>query len=250
MDSVTEQRGLAGVHLERFLKLIEPKLKSDSEADDGAYTNMIESTSVKEEPFGRPSMETGFHALLPEKWVLHFHSLAAVLMAHEYQKDPEGVARWLLGLGAPEVVFVEPLMPGLLLCREVSRHPQIPVFVLQNHGIILQGSDPKSVLEEWERLEVKFCAKWYPSVRRGNRSFGVGTIPLKIYFPDSAVFFERMQRLAKNPTLQDQDASELWEATALLHSCCPELPELPLSLSAQVSNLPSELYRQQVGGEV
>ena len=44
--------------------------------------HLLANCAVAGEGLGRPSMETGFHALLDGRWVLHLHSLAQVQTAN------------------------------------------------------------------------------------------------------------------------------------------------------------------------
>ena len=95
LDEITPTHGIATLSLSRFLSDLET---SDSETK---YADAIRMSTLGDL---RPSMESGFHALLPKTWVAHFHSLAAILMAHEhrtnnYQNDA--------------FIWLDPLMPVL-----------------------------------------------------------------------------------------------------------------------------------------
>ena len=88
----------------------------------------------------RPSIETGMHALLPHRFVVHVHCVESLaLSAH---RDAErAFAERLVSF---RHVLVPPVRPGLPLALAVeeamARQPDASVFVLMNHGLIV-GSD-------------------------------------------------------------------------------------------------------------
>src|SRR5258708_7780960 len=46
-------------------------------SDEESYLRLIDNQLIKSETFGKPSMETGFHAVIPSKYVFHLHSVYA-----------------------------------------------------------------------------------------------------------------------------------------------------------------------------
>jgi len=81
-----------------------------------------------------------------------------------------------------------------------------------------------------------------------------GSIPsqLKLYFPDTAVFLERLhaglRREGAGFVLReggaDQDVEEIWLATVLLQRARPGLAELPAAIAETVASLPTERFRR------
>lgn len=208
----------------------------------------------------RPSMEAGMHLALPGRVVIHFHSHAAVLMAHHHGRAPVSFGQWLRERWRGDVQVFPPTAPGLELYRRVARHPRTGLFLFANHGLLLQGRDAR-ILRRWRRLERTFLSAFgYPArASRVDRP-----APLRLYFPDSAVFYPRIRRILRpagvasgerlwrpRPGARRRDASawELWKVTELLYHACPSLAVLPRRLASRIPGLPTELYRLSVKRE-
>lgn len=87
----------------------------------------------------RPSIETGFHALLPWKYVFHYHSVNA--LAHLTSAEGEAAAlEKLSGLDPVPVAYAKPGIPlsGLIRSAIVGRDSR--VILLRNHGMIVCGN--------------------------------------------------------------------------------------------------------------
>lgn len=80
--------------------------------------------------------------------------------------------------------------------------------------------------------------------------------PLKIYFPDTAVFLDRLRAvlLPKNGAFAlagsawetDLDAAEIFWATQLLFEARPSLAELPSRITGSLAEMPTEAHRRAV----
>lgn len=194
----------------------------------------------------RASMETGFHSVLPEEWVLHFHPVVALLIGEQRE--------WALRRG---LEILEYRTPGLSLSQALISHAGSRVVVLKNHGVVMQGADPDRMLKEWELIEEDFLVTFglkLPSA--GSGSIG----PLRIYFPDTAVFFDEIRSYLQPagsgyrlttlpPGDRGRAVQEIWAATQLLHSLNPGLNEIPADEAARLAGLPVEQYRRQRGHE-
>jgi ribulose-5-phosphate 4-epimerase/fuculose-1-phosphate aldolase len=261
LDGVSASAGLVGVPLERIV----PKLNGLPAASPGsndaelevAYSEILEAAKRDSEGSGRPSMETGFHALLPSPMVVHFHSLAALVMSHEHELRSQQVEDFIQSHFLGRVLFVPPCRPGLMLSRLVGQHPDIDLFILQNHGLILQGEGPQ-VLDEWCELEQHFCREFgHEAILEDSAA---QPTPMRIFFPDTAVFLDEIERIlvpggsvdgepafvVGDPNGANQDALEIWRATERLYHCCPGLAELPADISSSVADLPTERFRRSL----
>jgi len=268
VDAVTKDDGLAEVDLATFYKAAHttgllPAPASDVQAtkvnEESYHTLLGSSTIAGANGQGRPSMETGFHAMLAAPWVVHLHALSALLMAHVYQQYPEDLA-WVCK--RHRTVVLPALMPGLSLTWATARHAQASHIILANHGVVLalQHSDE---LASWQQLEYEFCDRHgfdvLTQILSGDSaSFVRATqqpIPLRFYFPDTAVFFAKLQPClrqwrpseASEPLYvletDDQDLQEIWAAQQILYAACPELPSLPEAIVNSVASLPTEQLR-------
>jgi rhamnose utilization protein RhaD (predicted bifunctional aldolase and dehydrogenase)/NAD(P)-dependent dehydrogenase (short-subunit alcohol dehydrogenase family) len=105
----------------------------------------------------RPSVECLFHALMPERFVLHTHP--TTVNALTCAKDGAEIADRLFG---DSVLWVPYTDPGLPLARAIrdarraheasSRTARPRVLLLQNHGLIVAGDSTSEIEETSARL--------------------------------------------------------------------------------------------------
>ncbi len=105
----------------------------------------------------RPSVELLFHALLPERFVLHTHPV--LINAVTCNEDGEAIARRLFG---DDVIWVPYTDPGLPLARAIrdarathvrrTRGPAPRVTLMQNHGLIISADTTAEVEAASRRL--------------------------------------------------------------------------------------------------
>lgn len=105
----------------------------------------------------RPSVELLFHALLPERLVLHTHPI--LVNAVTCHRDGRALAARLFGDTAVWVPYTDPGLPlahAIVAARaahaERTRRPAPPVTLLQNHGLIVGGETRSAIEAETERL--------------------------------------------------------------------------------------------------
>ena len=260
LDSIREGFGLASLKRQPFLKWcanVSPLVKETDAEND--YAKAINSFRGQPADRFRPSMETGFHAVLPGRYVAHFHSLAALLMAYQHKTKPtEWEGLFARAESTLRVCFLPALRPGWLLTQAIARAPHADAYVLDNHGVILQG-DTSEILLKWSWLEEKFCQAFGYSLTPDDPET---EIPLRLYFPDTAVFLDRLMpllrafgknaggetlyRFERNALDTQRDLAEIWQATQILYREQPDLPELPAEISRVVSTLPTETLRRAV----
>ena len=105
----------------------------------------------------RPSVECLFHALIPDRFVLHTHPTWVNALC--CSRDGEAVAGELFGDDALWVPYVD---PGLPLAREIARRRHLhedrtgaqppPVTLLQSHGLIVSGDSAEAVSATSDRV--------------------------------------------------------------------------------------------------
>lgn len=227
------------------------------------YSQILKNSSNQ----GRPSMEAGFHALLPRKWVIHFHSLGALLMFHKFIHEKGRLEKWLAPF-SKNISFIDFTTPGLALSEAVFEKSDADFYILQNHGVILQSED-ESILGDWNDLESSFLKEWgYQAVANLTPDKTASTInaivknnpigKLKIYFPDTAVFLNELKNILTQHTgnkyelkvshFENKQAlglAESWAATRILNIVEPELSEVPLQELEKIENLPTEVFRKE-----
>jgi|GEM_PF-1557507 len=259
--------GLSLSSLHSFLWASQQKNK-----DEVAYATLLGQAQNHEGKACRGSMETGFHALLPGKFVFHFHSLAAIVMAAMYFNQEPKFLEWLDSTKAKyfnstQIQFLPFVMPGLQLSYELAEknsQQNSSVILMANHGVVLHFDD-FSVFESWKKFECCFfkdflnldfpeLMKW--QIREIINKFNC-EMPLKIFFPDMAVFREKMipllagsgkeaamNKLSISVVEQNRDLAELWLATMILYQIYPNLIEIDTNMGTQISQLPTEQFRK------
>lgn len=98
----------------------------------------------------RPSIETVIHGLLPKAVVVHVHSVNTI--AHAARSDGAAiVADKLAGLDWTWIAYAR---PGRRLARLIEDAPKADVYILANHGLIVQADTVEAagaLLAEVER---------------------------------------------------------------------------------------------------
>lgn len=115
----------------RLDPLLEAVASGDERAEKAADFVMAERN-----PSGlRPSIETTFHAVMPQRIVVHVHCVETISVA--VRRDARGiVGERLEGLGW---AFAPYARPGLPLTRAILKElkPNTDVLVLGNHGLVV-----------------------------------------------------------------------------------------------------------------
>ncbi|MDP2385500.1 MAG: class II aldolase/adducin family protein [Bacteroidota bacterium] len=101
--------------------------------------------------FPKPSMETGFHAVL-DKYVIHTHSVWANLVnCNELGTELRNKVQEKLAVPIVHIPFVSPgfglsyLITQELIYAEKNNSPKPKIFFLENHGIIAHGDNMEEV---------------------------------------------------------------------------------------------------------
>lgn len=127
---------------------------------DGAGDGSCRSALIDAKRKLRPSIETTFHAMFPQKFVFHFHSVATIC----HVISPQGrsqLANKLQGLSWVCVPYQKPGIPLTKAIRAAVGENDAQVVVLKNHGVIVLGEsieEVKGLIDRVERrLELKPC---------------------------------------------------------------------------------------------
>ena len=89
----------------------------------------------------RPSVETAMHAVLPQRVVIHVHSVATISWAAQNGVKKELNSR-LRGLRWAWIPYIHPGIPLALRIREEAFNPE--VLILGNHGLVVAAEDISS----------------------------------------------------------------------------------------------------------
>jgi rhamnose utilization protein RhaD (predicted bifunctional aldolase and dehydrogenase) len=102
----------------------------------------------------RPSIETAMHAVLQQRVVLHVHSVNTIAWAVR-RDGPSQLSKRLAGLNWRWVPYIS---SGIPLAKKIekllSAAPEINVFILGNHGLVICGNNcegAEALLDDVER---------------------------------------------------------------------------------------------------
>lgn len=218
-DEMSEEFGISAVkysNLRNYFYLVEPSDKVKDEAD----MLQLVTQSILEKNDGtlypKPSMETGFHAVL-DKYVIHTHSVWTNLL--NCRKDKTAIINQLTSeFSLVEIPFVS---PGFGLSYQVTqaikkaelegkRKPEI--FLLHSHGVIAHSDNANVCVNLLIQLDatirsicnvsnlypdtrlIKKDNYWLPVSDFVNQMFRQYTCSEaffeQVLFPDQTVFFK------------------------------------------------------------
>ena len=141
----------------------------------------------------RPSIETSFHALIPFSYVVHTHSVNAIV----HGISPQGRASLKKKLKGLNWISVPYKKPGEPLTREIQKHiiNDLPekneglVIILYNHGLIVAGKSINIVEDILNKVEDRLYLK-PAKINIDSRQ-----LPL---LPKNWEWFQNYEELSKN----------------------------------------------------
>ena len=153
------------------------------------FSLIIKESSQAIPPFQalRPSMETGFHSIIQDQFVIHSHSVYVLILC--CSKQGQKILKEIF----PQSIWINYCNPGLELTRKISKtlaKEKSPIIFLQNHGLIISANQDNEALELHQRVNdeiIKYLnlAKFDPqNIAIIDRNF----IKKNVIFPDQIVF--------------------------------------------------------------
>jgi rhamnose utilization protein RhaD (predicted bifunctional aldolase and dehydrogenase) len=102
----------------------------------------------------RPSIETTFHALFPQKFVFHFHSVATIChaIAEEGRRLLDDKLAGLRWVSAP---YRKPGISLTKAIREAVGNMEVQLVVLNNHGLIIVGDTIEEIRALVDEVEAR-----------------------------------------------------------------------------------------------
>lgn len=287
LDALTDKTGFVSV---AFKPLRDFYNTQDVTADLATLITkndqVVANYTIEQIPSFRPSIETGFHAVLGTV-VLHTHSVYVNILT--CSEEGPGLAAKLF----PESIWIPYYTPGIALTLAINqkiKQGQGQIFFLQNHGLIVVSETPDEVYQLHEEVnsvirEYFTLTKPYPTftltvedtVITSNCKFLSDSIlqtpeiirsfPETILFPDQVVYgaqisFNTSDSAPININLQSGQiicTTKESEALAIIETITAwlyifttiiKLGLTPTTISASegsfISNLESEKYRKGI----
>lgn len=122
-------------------------LELDGAGDGSCRSALIDPTGQL-----RPSIETTFHAMFPQKFVFHFHSVATICHAISVE-GRQSLSQKLDGLAWVTAPYRKPGIPLSRAIREAVGTKTVEVVVLENHGVIVLGETIEEVSKLIDTVE-------------------------------------------------------------------------------------------------
>lgn len=119
---------------------------------DGVGDGSCRSALIDPHAGLRPSIETTFHAMFPETFVFHFHSIATICHAISVE-GRVSLQDKLAGLDWVSAPYRKPGIPLSRAIRNAIDGRKVQVVVLENHGVIVVGDSIEEVAALIEEVE-------------------------------------------------------------------------------------------------
>jgi len=247
LKELTESSGYVTCFFEPIREFLWGSACDALEDPESALNDVISRSVVQGSPQKPASIETGMHAVLPSRFVIHTHSVpinVATCM--------EGGDTLLSNLLQMPFVYIPYVHPGFYLSRAIAkvvdeRGTSLPsVLILENHGITVHGDDPEAALQLTQTL-TEHMQHYLGS--HGVPPFRVAPAlldPEKHLFPDSVVF-ATMDPAILSPEKRkayDESASAATYILEGIHTLKGTPRFLPPSAVTYIGNMAKEHHRR------
>jgi len=153
------------------------------------FSLLIKESSQEIPPFQalRPSMETGFHSIIQDQFVIHSHSVYALILC--CSKQGQKILKEIF----PQSIWINYCNPGLELTRKISKtlaKEKSPIIFLQNHGLIISANQENEALELHQRVNDEIISHLNLTIFNPQKINLIAEqkINENVLFPDQIVF--------------------------------------------------------------
>lgn len=117
----------------------------------------------------KPSMESGFHSVIQNKYTAHVHSIAGIILGMFPQPSAMETLQKIF-TDLPDIYFVPASLPGFEVSYSIQKlkiqsSGKIHLFILKNHGLIWSGNNfdllKKTIADFENYFDLKFQTKKY-----------------------------------------------------------------------------------------
>jgi ribulose-5-phosphate 4-epimerase/fuculose-1-phosphate aldolase len=215
-EEINYNEGISMVETKGIVEYLNHSLLGSKIQHETELLTIVEQSRLKSETgelSPKPSMETGFHAIL-KKYVVHTHSVWSNLINCS---DEPTLKQKLIENYPFKLAFIPFCTPGFELSKAIQSiyldHPETEVFLLQNHGVIAHADNMDLVHSMLDELDQQIIMVFniddeYPntSLMQLNENIWRPEVPFvheaisvynvneaffnQILFPDQIVFFK------------------------------------------------------------
>lgn len=245
LKNVTEKSGFAFVnHAEINQKISEFCRKKNG--DDKKFSAAVKLSTKEIMPYQtlRPSMETGFHSIIPFEYVIHSHAVYALILA--CSSEGKKIAAEIF----PNFLWIEYCNPGWQLTEMIfnglKKSPKSQIIFLQNHGLIVAGNDADELL--FLHSEINQKIKKHLNIPEFN--FAKTKISDSVFMKKNVLFPDQIVFGISEEFSKSQIASHIFAAYSYILQSIEKSSLKPIFISKEnvdfVTNMESEKYRKEV----
>ena len=181
LANITSSSGFSVVNYKKLLAYICEKAFSEEDLENELKSSVVQTSN-------KPSIETGFHALLG-KFVLHTHSVYANVLT--CATEGKNIIRDLF----PNAGWIDYVSPGMNLTNAIKTETRDKgnierIIFLQNHGLIVCSNDAQEALEIHEEVNDKI-RKEMKLRKFTKRAVYEHPTATEVLFPDQIVYGDR-----------------------------------------------------------
>jgi rhamnose utilization protein RhaD (predicted bifunctional aldolase and dehydrogenase) len=220
----------------------------DASNVDTALNAVVEDSMIKISSSVKPSLETGMHAVLPSRYVIHTHSIYANVF--NCMDQPEKYLEMILhAYSFKQIPYKN---PGFFLASylaDLQKSEPLPSLIfLRNHGLVLHGNTLREIVSLHKK--VNELLRQFIEKRTGI-TFIPSNNNLKManhLFPDSIVYSEVEENKITPKNMRE--FHEIVSATQYIHEVVKVLGEKIVYISDEnvryIQELEREKYRMRL----
>lgn len=214
--------------------------------DELRFLELVNASVINAESFGLPSMEVGFHAVLPSKYVFHLHSMYTNIFG--CMRYGSSFIKKILN-DIP-FILVDYKNPGYELAFDLAKRDSLPpLILLKNHGIIIHGQRIETCLKLLEKVHK--AIETFLKQQHAFIPFSLQSSSKKMrtfIIPDSAVFSNIQFDLL--PIRKKKELLEIVSMQDYVLKTIKKLGRHPMFLTNQevkkLLSMKQEKYRQEL----
>lgn len=218
------------------------KISNDTEDE---FSNFIKgkTSQLNGYPKLKPSIETGFHALLPQKYIVHTHSVYANIVC--CSKEGQGIVNELFP-GAVWVPYANPGKDITIAISDAVAGTNTNVIFMENHGLVVGAESSDEAFSLHEEVNNKIINHFGidPTYEVEELDLDVDQINNEVIFPDQVVY------LLSEELRNTQAGRETLYAYDYIMKQITKLGLTPNFISKQdvsyIENMESEKYRKSL----
>lgn len=187
LKNMSENQGFALVNHKEINHHITDRLILRDSEDTFSYFLKDKTSKIGAHKSLKPSIETGFHALLDHKYIVHTHSVYAnILNCTEEGKE---ISKKLF----PNSIWVDYANPGkdiTIAISESIKNKISDIIFMQNHGIIICASTAEEAYKLHQSVNDKIIKHFNisPDYKLKKIEFNLQQIRENVLFPDQIVY--------------------------------------------------------------